>query len=392
MTVDQLGGLWSAILDRDTAPELDVSGVVAGVDLQPDDVLPAATAAWWHASHLNRPIGRADLLYGVRSRNASSLERLARRIEPSVGWADLVLPPRPLQLLRELDGTRPQPRRPCSTTGACGGGGRGAGIAALFAGPPGTGKTLAAEVIAGELRLRPLHASTSPRSSTSTSARPRRTSSGCSTEAERVNGVLFFDEADALFGKRSEVKDAHDRYANVEIAYLLQRMEAFDGVAILATNLSANLDEAFARRLDAMVDFPLPGRARPPRRSGSGRCGRASRARTTSNWTCWRAAFELSGGNIRNIALAAAYFAVRGRAAGGDARSHARRRSGVPQARPVGATRPTSPRTRRCCCDRPPSGCGARIAVRRGTGRPGAGERPGVPRRRRPRRRRELVG
>ena len=77
-------------------------------------------------------------------------------------------------------------------------------------------------------------------------------------EADRVNGVLLFDEADALFGKRSEVKDAHDRYANVEVAYLLQRMESFDGLAVLTTNLRGNLDEAFARRLDAIVDFPLP--------------------------------------------------------------------------------------------------------------------------------------
>ena len=78
------------------------------------------------------------------------------------------------------------------------------------------------------------------------------------TEADRVNGVLLFDEADALFGKRSEVKDARDRYANVEVAYLLQRMESFDGLAILTTNLRANVDEAFIRRLDAIVDFPLP--------------------------------------------------------------------------------------------------------------------------------------
>ena len=78
------------------------------------------------------------------------------------------------------------------------------------------------------------------------------------TEADRVNGVLLFDEADALFGKRSEVKDARDRYANVEVAYLLQRMEPFDGVAILTTNLRANVDDAFTRRLDAIVDFPMP--------------------------------------------------------------------------------------------------------------------------------------
>ena len=106
-------------------------------------------------------------------------------------------------------------------------------------------------------------------------------------EADRVNGVLLFDEADAIFGKRSEVKDSHDRYANVEVAYLLQRMELFDGVAILTTNLRANVDEAFTRRLDAVVDFPMPEdddrlrlwRKQPARR--------ASRRTTTSTWSSW---------------------------------------------------------------------------------------------------------
>ena len=113
--------------------------------------------------------------------------------------------------------------------------------------------------------------------------------------------MLFFDEADALFGKRSEVKDAHDRYANVEIAYLLQRMELFDGIAILATNLRANIDEAFARRLDAVVDFPMPGRRASARDSGISACGPACRARRRRP-RLLREAFELSGGNIRNIA------------------------------------------------------------------------------------------
>jgi SpoVK/Ycf46/Vps4 family AAA+-type ATPase len=131
------------------------------------------------------------------------------------------------------------------------------------------------------------------------------------TEADRVNGVLLFDEADALFGKRSEVKDARDRYANVEVAYLLQRMESFDGLAILTTNLRANVDEAFIRRLDAIVDFALPeeehrrllwDRNLPAAVPKAGDLDLDFLARR----------FKLSGGDIRNICVAAAYLAAAG--------------------------------------------------------------------------------
>jgi ATP-dependent 26S proteasome regulatory subunit len=121
--------------------------------------------------------------------------------------------------------------------------------------------------------------------------------------------VLFFDEADALFGKRSDVQDAHDRYANVEVAYLLQRMETFDGIAILATNLRANLDDAFARRLDAIIEFPVPDEQQ--RRLLWDLClgTRLPRAEDIDLDFCARA-FELSGGNICNVAVAAAYRAA----------------------------------------------------------------------------------
>ena len=129
------------------------------------------------------------------------------------------------------------------------------------------------------------------------------------SEADGVNGVLLFDEADAIFGKRSEVRDAHDRYANIEIAYLLQRMETFDGLAILTTNLRANLDDAFTRRLDAIVDFPLPDEEH--RRVLWERClGDAlPRADDVDLDFCARQ-FELAGGHIRSIALTAAYLAA----------------------------------------------------------------------------------
>ena len=134
---------------------------------------------------------------------------------------------------------------------------RGRGITALFAGDSGTGKTMSAEVLAGDLGF-DLYVIDLSTVVDKYIGETEKNLDRIFTEADRVNGVLLFDEADALFGKRSEVKDARDRYANVEVAYLLQRMELFDGIAILTTNLRANVDEAFTRRLDAIVDFPLP--------------------------------------------------------------------------------------------------------------------------------------
>ena len=128
-------------------------------------------------------------------------------------------------------------------------------------------------------------------------------------EAEASNAILFFDEADALFGKRSEVRDSHDRYANIEISYLLQRMEAYDGVTILATNLRSNLDEAFTRRLQFAVDFPFPDEADrlriwqalfPPEVPRDANLDLALLARR----------FKLAGGSIRNIIVSAAYLAA----------------------------------------------------------------------------------
>ena len=129
------------------------------------------------------------------------------------------------------------------------------------------------------------------------------------TEADRVNGVLLFDEADAIFGKRSEVKDARDRYANVEVAYLLQRMEQFDGMAILTTNLRANVDEAFLRRLDAIVDFPLP-EVEDRRRLWDRNLSAGVPKADDIDVDFLARRFTLSGGNIRNVAVGAAFLAA----------------------------------------------------------------------------------
>jgi SpoVK/Ycf46/Vps4 family AAA+-type ATPase len=245
----------------------------------------------------------------VRGENAVGLARLARRVEPAVGWGDLVLPGPTTVQLREIALRARHRARVLDEWRMRPGGGRGRGVTALFAGDSGTGKTMSAEVIAGDLGL-DLYAVDLSSVIDKYVGETEKNLERIFSEAAGVNAVLLFDEADAIFGKRSEVRDAHDRYANVESAYLLQRMESFDGLAILATNLRANLDEALTRRLDLVVDFPMPDprqrRALWDRTLGA----HIPRAPDLDLDFC-ADAFELSGGNIRSAAVAAAYLAAR---------------------------------------------------------------------------------
>jgi SpoVK/Ycf46/Vps4 family AAA+-type ATPase len=181
-------------------------------------------------------------------------------------------------------------------------------VTALFAGDSGTGKTMSAEVVAGALGL-DLYTINLATVVDKYVGETEKNLERIFSEVDGVNGVLLFDEADALFGKRSEVRDAHDRYANIEVAYLLQRIETFDGLAILATNLRANVDEAFTRRLDAVVDFPFPDLEQ--RRLLWERClGVRVPLAGDLDLEFLAASFELSGGNIASIALTAAYLAA----------------------------------------------------------------------------------
>jgi SpoVK/Ycf46/Vps4 family AAA+-type ATPase len=182
------------------------------------------------------------------------------------------------------------------------------GITALFAGDSGTGKTLSAEVVAGDLGF-DLYVIDLSTVVDKYIGETEKNLDRIFTEADRVNGVLLFDEADALFGKRSEVKDARDRYANVEVAYLLQRMEAFDGLAILTTNLRANLDEAFTRRLEAIVDFPMPEEEHR-RRLWERNLPAALPLTDDVDLDFLARRFKLAGGDIRNICVTAAYLAA----------------------------------------------------------------------------------
>jgi SpoVK/Ycf46/Vps4 family AAA+-type ATPase len=185
------------------------------------------------------------------------LDGLAQRIEPLARWDDLVLPQAQIDLLRQIVGQASQRTKVYQDWGFAAKSARGLGLAVLFSGVSGTGKTMAAEVLAGELELdlyRIDLASVVSKYIGETEKNLRRLFDA----AQESGAILFFDEADALFGKRSEVKDSHDRYANIEVSYLLQRMEAYDGLAILTTNLKSALDSAFLRRIRFIVQFPFP--------------------------------------------------------------------------------------------------------------------------------------
>ncbi len=304
----QRAELWRRNLNGDTPPGLDLAGTMAQFRLTADQVHRAARAARMEAHAREAALDEEQLKAGARAQNAAGLERLARRVQPAVGFADLVLPPDTMAQLKELL-TRARYREQVLDVWKMGGPStRRRGLTALFAGPSGTGKTMAAEVLAGELSL-DLYTVDLATVVDKYVGETEKNLDRIFAEAERVNGVILFDEADALFGKRSEVSDAHDRYANVEVAYLLQRMELFDGIAILATNLRANLDEAFTRRLDSLVDFPEPEQEYR-RQLWERSLGTAIPRAGDLDLDFLAESFELAGGGIRNIVVAAAYAAA----------------------------------------------------------------------------------
>ncbi|MEU6044313.1 ATP-binding protein [Streptomyces griseus] len=289
-------------------PAIAPDHLLAPFLLTPEQITGAARSAAQAARLAGGELTADHVRRGARAQNAAGLDRLARRIEPTVTWDDLVLPPDTHTQLRELTARARHRDRVLGEWGMRPGGGRGRGVSALFAGDSGTGKTMSAEVIAADLGL-DLYTVDLATVIDKYVGETEKNLERIFTEAAGVNGVLLFDEADAIFGKRSDVKDAHDRYANVESAYLLQRMESFDGLAILATNLRANLDDAFTRRLDLVIDFPVPD---PEQRLLLwDRCLGPTLPRGTDLDLPFCAEnFELAGGNIRSIAVTSAYLAA----------------------------------------------------------------------------------
>ncbi len=247
-----------------------------------------------------------DASAALRRIAAGEIETLATRIRPQRTWDDLVLAPHKLELVRYLVerarnrhvvygewGFSPLPSR---------------GVVGMFAGPSGTGKTLTAEIIAGELGL-DLYRIDLSQLVSKYIGETEQNLAKVFAAAEASPVVLFFDEADALLGKRSEVRDSHDRYANIEVAYLLQRLERYDGVVLLATNLAGNMDSAFARRIHVTVEFVLPDR--DERRRIWERCLPATAPLAGDVDLDKLAEFvDIPGGAISNAATAAAFLAA----------------------------------------------------------------------------------
>ena len=302
--------LWAAKVPVDQVGGAPTVEQLSRFRLLPGQINSAATlaASVARARAGDEPLEAGDLFAAARAQTGHALAALARRRRARRTWSDLILPEDELAQLRELCARARNADRVLDSwafAATCAGN---RGTAALFSGPPGTGKTTAAEVIAHELRV-DLFRVDLARVVSKWIGETEKNLDRIFAAAENANGVLFFDEADALFGKRSEVRDAHDRFANIEVSYLLQKLEEYDGLTILATNLRANLDDAFLRRLAFVVHFPFPD---ADSRQRIWEATWPSAAPLTAEVDLARLAerFPLSGGGIRNAALAAAYTAA----------------------------------------------------------------------------------
>jgi SpoVK/Ycf46/Vps4 family AAA+-type ATPase len=293
--------LWSSHLDPEVPCAPEIWRDLTALHVTPEEISVVAALAQANAG---------DRL------GAQDLARAARRLADRTGSArrsgvtldDLVLP---LQTRSELDSmvNWVRNRDQVLAQGPLTGKGKGRGIAALFAGGPGTGKTYAAQAVAGTLGLDLYQVDLTSVVDKYIGESERRLSRVFAT-AERLNCVLFFDEADALFGTRSSVQDARDRYANLGVSYLLQRLEEFDGVVVLATNLRGNLDSAFTRRLHFVLHFPDPDEAA---RAQLWRTHLGHVAETDPDDPVdvekLAAAADVAGGAVRNAVLTAAFAA-----------------------------------------------------------------------------------
>ncbi|MGH9126458.1 MAG: ATP-binding protein [Acidimicrobiales bacterium] len=278
---------------------------VAALDVEPPDGYHLSAEQLHLVTQASAAMG-GDLAAAVRRLASGHLDATANRVRPTRTWDDIVLDADRLDQLREVArrcrhrgvvfdewGFSPQP----ST-----------GVVALFSGPSGTGKTLAAEVIAGDLGI-DLYKVDLANMVSKYIGETEKNLSAIFDAAEASSVALFFDEADALLGKRSEVSDAHDRYANIEVAYLLQRLERYEGLVVMATNLAKNIDPAFLRRIHVVLEFPMPGPAER-RRIWAHSLPTAAPTSADLDLDFLADRFDLSGGTIRNAVLAAAFLAA----------------------------------------------------------------------------------
>jgi SpoVK/Ycf46/Vps4 family AAA+-type ATPase len=306
--------LWRRFLDGDASPEIAGElGALGSTFRFTAEAIGGAVADARARARVRGAGGRGelaldDLYAGARAQSSRKLGELAKKVTPHYAWDDLVLPADALQQLREICGQVRHRSRVFEGWEFEKKLSLGKGLNALFSGPSGTGKTMAAEIMARELGLELYKIDLSGVVSKYI-GETEKNLARVFAEAEAGSAILFFDEADALFGKRSEVKDAHDRYANVETSYLLQRMEEYEGISILATNLRRNMDEAFVRRIAFVVQFPAP--EEPERlRIWQGVFPAAMPRGDDLDLPFVARQFKLTGGHIKNVALAAAFLAA----------------------------------------------------------------------------------
>jgi SpoVK/Ycf46/Vps4 family AAA+-type ATPase len=305
--------LWGIALDGNTSSGADVDMTAVANKFRftggqiKDAAVTARNLARWRepdSSHVTM----TDLYTACRLQSNRALATLAQKITPHYRWDDIVLPTDRLEQLREICNYVKYRAQVYDEWGFDRKLSLGKGLNCLFAGPSGTGKTMAAEIMANELAL-DLYKIDLSAVVSKYIGETEKNLARIFAEAETSNAILFFDEADALFGRRSEVRDSHDRYANIEISYLLQRMEEYEGIVILATNLRKNMDDAFVRRMHFTVEFPFPDE-RNRRHIWEKIWPDDTPRRPDLNLDVMARRFEMAGGNIRNVALAAAFLAA----------------------------------------------------------------------------------
>lgn len=313
LSYEQRSNLWQSSLNgqKGYLTDVDISAIASKFRFTPgqikDAVVKARNIALMRGLD-NGQITMDDLYQGCRAQSNQKLSLMAQKITPHYHWQDIILPEDKLQQLKEICNCLRHRHLVYGEWGFDRKLSLGKGINILFAGPSGTGKTMASEIIAHELNI-DLYKIDLSTVISKYIGETEKNLSKIFKEAETSNAILFFDEADALFGKRSEVHDSHDRYANIEIAYLLQKMEEYEGISILATNLSRYIDEAFLRRMHFSVEFPFPDEGYRYRIWQSIFPEEAPTGEDIDLDFLSRN-FKIAGGNIKNIILYSAFLAA----------------------------------------------------------------------------------
>ncbi len=303
--------LWESQLNGNAQDDVDIHALAGKFNFsggQIKDAISTAQNIRIAKNPGNPKLSMEVLNMGCKAQSNRNLASYARKIEPHYTWDDIVLPHDIKKQLKEISGYIKYRGIVYTDWGFDKKFSLGKGLNALFSGPSGTGKTMSVEIIAHDAGLDVYKIDLSNVVSKYIGETEKNLSK-IFKEAETSNAILFFDEADALFGKRSEIKDAHDRYANIEIGYLLQKMEEYEGVVILATNLSKNIDDAFLRRMQFVIDFPFPDE-NMRKLIWSGMFPKGAPRAGDIDYTFFAERLKLAGGNIKNIAISSAFYAA----------------------------------------------------------------------------------